>query len=1063
MVGSYPASFQQRQFSWLQSLDPNSSAYNIPLIFTIEGEISIPLLKQSIGSLIEENDIFRAYFVIEQNELITKTTQTHNIDLPIVDMSNEDIEALMDYLSDFVCKPFNLKTGPLYRTVLIKQEESNYIWCFVLQHGICDLRTKDQICLFLSKTYNSLLKSNNIPEDQLALPKYNEYAKDQKTWITTDNALKMKAFWREMLEGVPVTLSLPTDFPRPPYLQLQGTVQQFEFDEETTRSIKELSKQLEVTPFLIMLTAFSVFLSRYSNQEQFMIGVPFTNRRNTCFESTLGCFMNILPIPVDLTKRGSMADCMREIRRTMLLAHRNQELPIEVIIKEVNKNPQQLDRNPLYQVGFTFEPLSTLPLEGCSVQQRYVHHGGSQLDLFASFWEEDNTLQGAFEFNTALFSSETVLQWSIDYCYLVKQFLSNPDQSASTIPLVNPSELSVIESFSKGKGQQGTTKSFPELFSMQVKNNPEKTAVIFNDQEVSYSVLDQRANNVACVLSQEGVKKDQIVAVFMDRSVEMLAVIVGILKSGAAYLPLDPEFPEERINFIIEDSNTCKVIVNKRLEKRLAIDPQKKILFEQDIDITESDTPYISQYNVLNESAAYMIYTSGSTGNPKGVVITHGNLSNFIDSIVEDPGITSDDRMLAITTISFDIHVLELIVPLTTGATIVLGTRECASNGAALKKLIDDCNVTIIQATPTTWKVLCAAGWEGNDALKILCGGEALSLDLARKLLERCRFLYNMYGPTETTVWSTFHKITDATDSIPIGKPIANTITCVMDKWGNICPLGSWGELYIGGAGVSKGYHDRENLTKSKFRTMQFFCLSEQQFYATGDICRLRSDGVLECAGRMDNQIKIRGYRIELEEIESIIETYPEVSNAAVVVYGEQDSEILVAFIVMQPGKIFDAFMIKSYLISKLPEYMVPVRFVKMPSIPMTPNKKIDRKYLKTVSIPKTEIAFKKLSNNQMEQKLFEIWTDSLHLETAGIDVNFFDAGGNSLMLLTYSEILLKQLNIDIPATTLFQYPTIRSLSQYLCLKDQPQSTIEKNDRINLQRKVLQTVAKRRK
>ncbi len=1062
MVGSYPASFQQRQFSWLQSLDPNSSAYNIPLIFTIEGEINIPLLEQSLCCLIRENDIFRAYFVVEQNELIAKTAQIQDTDLPIVDMSNEDLEALMDYLSDFVCKPFNLKTGPLYRTVLIKQEDSNYIWCFVLQHSICDLRTKDQLCFFLNKTYNSLLKSYNIPEEQLALPNYDEYAKDQKSWITTDNALKMKAFWRKLLEGVPVALSLPTDFPRPPYLQLQGTVQQFEFDEKTTNDIKELSKQLEVTPFLIMLTAFSVFLSRYSNQEQFMIGVPFTNRRNTRFENTLGCFMNILPIPIDMNKCGSIVDCMRELRRTMLLAHRNQELPIEVIIKEVNKSPQQLDRNPLYQVGFTFEPLSTLQLDGCSVQQRYVHHGGSQLDLFASFWEEGNTLQGVFEYNTTLFSSETILQWTQDYCYLVKQFLHNADQSANTIPLINPEELIAIESFSKGKREQNNKKNFIELFATQVRNNPEKTAIIFNDQEISYSVLNQIADKVAYALLQEGVKENQIVGVFMDRSVEMLAVIVGILKSGASYLPLDPEFPEERINFIIEDSNAFKVISNRRLEKRLSIDPQKMIFFE-DIKRNESEKQQISKNQVSNDSAAYMIYTSGSTGNPKGVVITHGNLSNFISSIVEEPGITYDDRMLAITTISFDIHVLELIVPLTTGATIVMGTRECASNGAVLKKLIDDYHVTIIQATPTTWKVLCAAGWEGNDTLKILCGGEALSQDLAKKLLKRCKLLYNMYGPTETTVWSTFYNVTDATESIPIGRPIANTITCVVDMWGNTCPLGTWGELHVSGEGISKGYHNREDLTKSKFRAMQFFGSSEQRFYATGDICRLRSDGVLECAGRVDNQIKIRGYRIELEEIERIIETYPEVSNAAVAVHGEQDSEILVAFVVMEPGKTFDAFKIKSFLVSKLPEYMVPVRYVSIPSIPMTPNNKVDRKYLSTVTIPKTEIAIKDLSDNEIEHKLIEIWIDSLHLEVNSIDANFFDAGGNSLMVLTYSEIILKQLNINIPATTLFQYPTIRSLSQYLCTKDQSQSMAEKKNRINLQRKVLQAVAKRRK
>jgi polyketide synthase PksJ len=392
-----------------------------------------------------------------------------------------------------------------------------------------------------------------------------------------------------------------------------------------------------------------------------------------------------------------------------------------------------------------------------------------------------------------------------------------------------------------------------------------------------------------------------------------------------------------------------------------------------------------------------------------------------------------------------------------------MDTRECASNGAALKKLIDDYHVSIIQATPTTWKVLCAAGWEGNESLKILCGGEALSQDLAKKLLKRCKCLYNMYGPTETTVWSTFHNVTDATDIIPIGKPIANTIACVVDRWGNICSLGTWGELYIGGAGVSKGYHNREDLTKVKFPVTQLFCSSEQRFYSTGDICRLKNNGILECAGRLDNQIKVRGYRIELEEIEKVIETYPEVSNAAVIVYGEQDSAILVAFVVMQPGKKFDSFKLKSFLVSKLPEYMVPVRFVTISSIPMTPNKKVDRKYLSTITIPKAEIENKDLCKNEVEKKLIEIWTDILHLEVSSIDVNFFDAGGNSLLLLTYGDVLLKKMDLNISATTLFQYPTIRSLSQHLRTKGQSNSLAEKNERISLQRKALQAAANRRK
>lgn len=1068
MTTSYRTSFQQRQFLWLHNFDKNSPVYNIPMLFTIDGELDAEIFRNAVTDILSRCTQFNSVFISDDTgysirSLIFPTKETFSV----IEDQESDADTLFETLYSFISSPFDLKTGPLYRSILVKREEKRHIWCVVFHHSLCDLRTKELLCESIGKKYQQYKNGCNDRDDSNdGYDNYSEYAHYQNQWISSDAAEKMKTFWKTFLKDFPVSISLPVDFPRPKYLKLDGTAIPVSFNHSLSLKIKEFSKQFEVTPFLCLFTAYAIFLSRYSGEDKIIIGVPFTNRRESRFQMTPGCFVNTLPIPVDLTGKISGIDLMKKLRHTMLFAHRNQELPTEVIVKEVVNSGNTLEKNPLYQTGFTFEPLCLLDIDGCDVKQRYIHHGGSQLDIFATFWEDEGTFQGIFEYNEHLFKHETVLRWVENFIFLVQSFIEKPDKLVQEAPLICKEEKEMISAFSKsGVKIENNRKLFPDMFKDIVKHYPFKTAVVFNNRELSYSELYQKSKCISQYLVSTGVTTGQIVAVLMERSDEMLAVMVGILLSGAAYLPLDPQFPSERKKFILNDSNASIIITDAKHILTLNDCTAKVINFNEiggNVNNLDLHGPA-----VMASAGAYMIYTSGSTGNPKGVMITHHNLSNFIQSMIIEPGISVADRMLAVTTISFDIHVLELLVPLATGASVMIAPSESQNDAEKLIEMFNSPEISIMQATPATWKMLCASGWLGKkSSFTILCGGESMSKELSVQLLQRCSRLFNMYGPTETTVWSTCYKVNGNELTIPIGKPVANTVIRIVDNKGNEVPLGVWGELLIGGDGVSRGYHNRDTLTNEKFLNNVCPEMWEKRYYKTGDLCRMTGDGLLECAGRSDNQIKLRGYRIELEEIEHIIETFPGVKSVATIVHGQDETAKLVAFIVPENAQlVLDVKTLRDYLAAKLPVYMVPGRFIQLPELPMTPNRKIDRNALKNHNLiqsqPEILTKVDSLSADKTVKTLIEIWAGVLHLEIRDIETTFFDAGGNSLLLVKLKDAIYARLGVEVSIPLLLQYPTIHVLAGYLKSNIFDTESNDTRSRIALQKMALKRMNKK--
>jgi amino acid adenylation domain-containing protein/thioester reductase-like protein len=624
---------------------------------------------------------------------------------------------------------------------------------------------------------------------------------------------------------------------------------------------------------------------------------------------------------------------------------------------------------------------------------------------------------------------------------LIEGILEDPDQPIGSIQLLSPTERSEILT-----AQKTTDLEYPQvegihqMIEAQVALNPDSTAVIFEDEAITYRYLNDKANQLAHYLQSLGVESEQLVGIYLDRSIDMVISLLAVLKAGGAYVPLDPDYPQERLNMMLEDSQPLVLLTQERLRDSLPTSESQVISLDRDWEKIENNPVLNPTCGVTANNLAYVIYTSGSTGVPKGVQIPHRAVVNFINTMREKPGLNPDDLLLAVTTLSFDIAVLELFLPLTVGSRIEVVSREVASDGARLVEKLERSGATIMQATPATWRLMLEAGWqksESNENLKILCGGEALPRDLAEKLLERGSEVWNMYGPTETTVWSTICQVESAEGSIPIGSPIGNTQVYVLDPQMEPVPAGVVGELYIGGYGVARGYRNRPELTAERFVSDPFQVDNNAPLYKTGDLARFQPDGNLIFLGRSDHQVKVRGYRIELGEIEAALLKHPAIQEAAVITHADASGETrLVAHIVLNDQETEPAINeLRHRLRKSLPEYMVPTIFMTLDALPLTPNGKVDRKALPAPAADRPNLASEFVApRNEKELKIADICTQILGLERVGIHDNFFDLGGNSLSATRLIFQVQEEFNVKLPLIKLFQNPTIAGLSEAIDL-----------------------------
>ncbi len=1009
----FPTTYPQKQIWFLNQLNQESPAYNIPFAYDIEGQLNVAAIHKAINEIIDRHETFRTFFMDTDDGLVQIVRPQMTIDLPLIDDLNSE-QSVKEYIEKETVRLFDLSEGPLIRASVIKRSESSCILFLNFHHIILDHISIVQFAEELTLLYKTYLnnQSSSLVDPEL---QYADYSVWQNQHQTHEQLAPKLDFWLQQLQGKAEYLDLPLDSQRPPMQAMIGREYHLWFPLSLKNNLKALSRQQSVSMFITLMAGYAVLLGIYSKQSEVSVGTPFANRSHQPeLEKIMGCFINTIPIFTDLSGNPSFNEVLKRVRKMVFSANANQDFPFEMIVEGLQPK-RDTSYNPLFQVGFTFqEPPMEINLEACNVKSQKLHNQSAKFDMLAWLWEAEDGIRGLLEYNSEIFEDDTLQRFAEHFQILLENAVSNPDAPISDLNILSDTEYEkVTKDWNKTVASFSQPKIIHQLFEAQCEDNADKVAVICDDEELTYKELNDKANQLAHYLINQGVKDNALIGVCLERSLDMIIATLGILKAGACYIPLDPEYPQDRIQYMLENSNAELVVTQSSVLKRIQLpDITKPVQVDVEKESINSQPVTDPNIKISADDLAYIIYTSGSTGKPKGVMVHHNAAGNFILSMAKKPGLSADDTLLAVTTLSFDIAVLELYLPLSQGATVVIATTDEAIDGDDLVDLMEEHDVSIMQATPATWRLLLACQWKGDASLKVLCGGEAMPRDLLVELLPRVKEVWNMYGPTETTVWSSCYKITDANAPILIGKPINNTQFYVLDEHLRPLPVGVPGELYIGGDGVTKGYLNRDDLTEERY-VLSPFSTGDERLYRTGDAVKFHQSGDLEYSQRIDNQVKVRGFRIELGEIEAVLAQQSEIEQAVVVVNEIRAGDPrLVAYIVVAEGVTVTPTSLRDLIKNDLPDYMLPQHFVELEELPLTPNGKVDRKALPDAFADNSADNDEKvLPETYAGKQLAKIWAEVLDtaIENISVHDNFFDIGGHSLLSM---QVIMKVKDI---------------------------------------------------
>ena len=1058
-------SFSQERLWFLEQLEGASATYNICTATYLRGALRVDCLKQALAEIVRRHDSLRTTLPkpAQDEPLVQRVSPTLELQLEEVDLAatpeEQKAEAVRRMANEFARQPIALAEGPLFRIRLIGLASDNHVLVVVIHHVISDAWSFDIFFRELSTLYADFLFGRKPSLPPLPV-QYSDFAHWQRELLQSQELKPHLDYWKERLAEAPPLLDLPTDFPRPAEQTYRGSVCERRIGPKLSEKIQLLARDTEATVFMTLLAAFSALLHRYSGQADISVGFPVTNRTRVELEKLIGFFVNMLVMRTDFSDDPTVRDLIRHVRQSTLEALSHQELPFEKLVRELQAD-RNLSHPPFFQVAFMFQQdgLQLLQLPGLTVEPIPVNTGTAKFDLTLFASESPEGLRLWLEYATDLFSAETAERLLAHFECLLESLVADPNLSVSRLNLLAPAEKhQLLVDWNQTAAEYPREKTIQALFEDQAARTPEAPAIEFDRHRLTYGELNQRAEALAEELRRLGVKLETRVGLYVERSMDMVVAVLGVLKAGGAYVPLDPAFPKDRLAFMVADAQIPVLVTQKPLLNELP-EHSGQVVCVDSLHPAPSAAPNHSSSSAGN--LAYVLYTSGSTGRPKGVQIPHRAVVNFLDSMRQTPGLRASDSWLAITTLSFDIAGLELFLPLTTGAKVVIAPRDVIVDGPRLASLIEDSGVTVMQATPATWRMLLESGWRGNPRLKILCGGEAIDRNLADRLLERCAELWNMYGPTETTIWSTTERLLPG-QTISIGRPIANTQVYILDPHFQPVPTGVVGELLIGGDGVARGYLNRPELSSERFVPDPFDPEGSGRLYRTGDLARFRSNQRIEFLGRVDHQVKVRGFRIELAEIETTLARVEGVAQSVVVVREDTPGDKrLVAYVVPkvpplapQPGanrragntpsgasgaggqggtpSVLAPSALRAALRQTLPDYMIPTAFVFLEALPLTPNGKVDRKALQPPDhAPDLQRTYE-APIGATEEKLAGIMGSLLKVTRVGRKDSFFDLGGHSILAVTFFNEIEQRFGKKLPLATLFRAPTIEHLAALL-------------------------------
>jgi amino acid adenylation domain-containing protein len=1034
-----PVSFAQLRLWFLDQLHPGTAEYNIAGAIRLRGDLDAEALDRSLREIVRRHEAMRTIFAQVDGEAFQVVTAPPADGLRLRDVADDaggDVETLLRRLMlEEARRPFDLARGPIFRATLLKVNARDHVLILVVHHIVADGWSAGVFVRELSALYEAYVTGRPSPLPELPI-QYADFAQWQRQWLTGAVLDKELGYWTRRLAGHSAVLELPGDRPRPAVQTFRGALLKTQLPKDLSEALSALSRQEGVTLFMTVLAGFKALLFRYTGIEDLVVGTPIANRTRVDTEGLIGFFANTVVLRTDLSGDPAFRDLLRRIREVALDAYAHQDVPFEKIVEAVQP-PRDMSRTPLVQVMFSYQnfPVQDIELPGVVLRPIEFDRGLARMDLTLEVFESPDGLKLAFEYSTDLFDEATIAAMAGHLETLLAGAVADPTRTLAALPLVGDDERRrLIEEWNATDAGVPAVSGVHELVAQQARRTPDAVAVVFEDRRLTYRELTAAADGLARRLRALGVRPGVVVGLCVERSLDMLVGLLGILEAGGAYVPLDPAYPAERLAFMLQDAGCPVLVTQSRLRDGLPPHQAHIVLLDAEPGEGQAEHRDAGLPSLTPDDRAYVIYTSGSTGRPKGVQIPHRALVNLLASMSRTPGLTERDVLLAVTTLSFDIAGLELFLPLTVGARVVVASREAALDSVRLGELVATHGVTAMQATPATWRLLLESGWRAPAHFKILCGGEALPRELADRILASGAAVWNVYGPTETTIWSTLHPVTDEPGPVPIGRPIANTQLYVLDPRGEPTPIGIPGELYIGGDGVALGYLGRPDLTAERFVADRFRPAASRRLYRTGDLVRYRRDGNAEFLGRLDDQVKIRGFRIELGEIEAVLARHPAVAQAVVAARDERTGgKRLAAYLVPAGAALPAVGELRAFVAAALPDYMIPSTFTALTSLPLTPNGKVDRRRLPAPDVPKTDRpASVEGPRTDIETAVSAIWRAVLDVAEVGMNDNFFDLGGHSLLIVQVHTRLRSVIDHDLSIIEMFQYPTVRSLSERL-------------------------------
>ncbi|EAZ52846.1 non-ribosomal peptide synthase/polyketide synthase [Pseudomonas aeruginosa] len=1042
-----PLSYAQERQWFLWQMDPQSAAYNIPSALRLRGELDVEALSASLGAIVERHQSLRTVFVEDEqlDGFRQQVLASVDVPVPVTLAGDDDAQAqIRAFVESETQQPFDLRNGPLLRARLLRLAADDHVLTLTIHHVAADGWSMRVLVEELIALYGARRQGVEATLPDLPI-QYADYAIWQRHWLEAGERERQLEYWMARLGGGQSVLELPTDRQRPALPSYRGARHELQLPQALGRQLQALAQREGTTLFMLLLASFQALLHRYSGQDEIRVGVPVANRNRVETERLIGFFVNTQVLRADLDAQMPFLDLLQQTRVAALGAQSHQDLPFEQLVEALQPE-RSLSHSPLFQAMYNHQNLGSAgrqslaaQLPGLSVEDLSWGAHSAQFDLTLDTYESEQGVHAEFTYATDLFEAATVERLARHWRNLLEAVVAEPRRRLGDLPLLDAEERATLLQRSRlPASEYPAGQGVHRLFEAQAGLTPDAPALLFGEERLSYAELNALANRLAWRLREEGVGSDVLVGIALERGVPMVVALLAVLKAGGAYVPLDPQYPADRLQYMIDDSGLRLLLSQQSVLARLPQSDGLQSLLLDDLERLvhgyPAENPDLPE---APDSLCYAIYTSGSTGQPKGVMVRHRALTNFVCSIARQPGMLARDRLLSVTTFSFDIFGLELYVPLARGASMLLASREQAQDPEALLDLVERQGVTVLQATPATWRMLC--GSERVDLLRgctLLCGGEALAEDLAARMRGLSASTWNLYGPTETTIWSARFCLGEEARPF-LGGPLENTALYILDSEMNPCPPGVAGELLIGGDGLARGYHRRPGLTAERFLPDPF-AADGSRLYRTGDLARYRADGVIEYLGRIDHQVKIRGFRIELGEIETRLLEQDSVREAVVVAQPGVAGPSLVAYLVPTEAALVDAesarqqelrSALKNSLLAVLPDYMVPAHMLLLENLPLTPNGKINRKALPLPDASAVRDAHV-APEGELERAMAAIWSEVLKLGHIGRDDNFFELGGHSLLVTQVVSRVRRRLDLQVPLRTLFEHSTLRAYAQ---------------------------------